>query len=144
MGILTGKAKKEFSYLLGKSTAQMKRRHELFAELQRYPEPITDHGQGVQQVLVDDDWFDFLLAKWNQFGDLATEEMAGIDSMLQLMADEPRLMVPKPLVEGFQVQRHQCIQAIAITAATTSNMEAARAGMTLEAFMHWRADNQAR
>jgi|HubBroStandDraft_3_1064219.scaffolds.fasta_scaffold553853_1 hypothetical protein len=34
------------------------------------------------------------------------------------------------------------MQALAITGATTSNMEAAKAGMTLEAFIDWRASNQ--
>ena len=62
--------------------------------------------------------------------------------MVQLMADEPRLQVPKQLVEAFPAQRHQCAQALVLTGATTSNMEAARAGMTLEAFMDWRAANR--
>src|ERR1035438_6550347 len=103
MGILAGRAKNEFSYLLGKSTAQMKRRHEMLAELQTYPKVTKDYEEGVQQVLVNDEWFDFLLAKWNKFGDLATDEIAGIDAMLQLIADERRLMVPKQLAEAFQI-----------------------------------------
>ncbi len=142
MGILAGKAKKEFSFRLGKVTALMKRRHEMFAELQGYPEAITDREQGAQEVLVDDEWFDFLFAKWNEWGDLATEEMAGIDGLFQLMTDEPRLMVPPDFVATLQQQRHQCAQALVITGATTSNMEAAKAGMTLGVFMELRSSSQ--